>query len=667
MRGRKGEPRPGGSLVLRRRILLLAFALAGLAVLTRAFQLQAVESERWTEAALDQQRERVPLPARRGTIYDRDGVPLALSHETFSIAVAPREIRDRAAVEAALRGVLSLSRAEARRATDPDRRWVVLPGRFSAEQRQQLGELRGVHYERRLERFYPQGDVGREVIGFVAADGRALGGIEQQMDGMLRGEPGYSVLRRDAHGDAAPAISLPVVPARDGADVHLTIDFDLQEIADAALRNAVDSTGSAGGDLLILDPRTGEMLAAASRRGEVRNLAAITEPYEPGSTLKPFMAAALLAEGLADLTDVIDAEDGRWRDENGRVITDSHASDSLQLREVLIHSSNIGIVKFSSRLQPGVQYQYLRDFGFGTPTGVEYPSEASGVLRRPSQWSGLSAASLAMGYEISVTPLQLGAAYGSLANGGVLMEPFMVGKVTRPDGDVLHRRRPRPLRRVVPREVAADLTKVLVEVVEQGTAREASLSTFAVAGKTGTARRTGANGRYEPGAYNSTFVSYFPAHDPQIVILVKLDRPTGAYYGGLVAAPVTRETLQGILAARSSTLRGGTLLATRMPGALQPASALLPPALAGVGPAAPAEEAHVFTLGDFDLAVEPEPSATAVVPQLRGLPFRDAVLRAHEAGFQVRLAGRGAVRATRPGAGVRSAVGDTLVLIGSER
>lgn len=649
------RPGPGDALAIRRRVLLLAFTLAGAAVLSRAFQLQALESDRWTAAALDQQRERVPLAPRRGTIYDRDGVALALSHETYRISLAPREVRDRAAVMERLTEVLDLAQAQARRATDPARRWVVLPGRFSAEQRKMLGDLPGVHYERRLERFYPQGRVGREVIGIVTADGRALGGIEQQLDGMLRGEPGYSVLRRNARGDAAPAHSLPVVPARDGADVHLTIDLDLQEIADAALRNAVESTGSQGGDLLILDPRTGEVLAAVSSRRSGSTLAAITEPYEPGSTLKPFMVAALLSERRAALAETVDGEKGRWRDSNGRVITDSHAIEKMTLRDALVESSNIGMVKFSTRLEPGMQYQYLRDFGFGTPTGIAYPSESSGVLRRPAQWSAYSAASLAMGYEISVTPLQLGAAYGALANGGVLMEPFMVREIRSADRGSLHRRHPRELRRVVPARVAEAVTDVLVEVVEKGTAKQASLASFSVAGKTGTARRTGDDGRYEAGSYTSTFVSYFPAEDPQIVILVKLDRPTGAYYGGLTAAPVTRETLQGILAARSSALDGSALLASRLPE----------PRLPAVGPLA-------SRLLPDDPGVDPAPGRSPgaaladprVVPTVEGLRFREAAHRAHAAGLHVRLQGSGRVSGTRPAAGTPVAPGDTLVLIG---
>ncbi|HEU4457314.1 MAG TPA: penicillin-binding transpeptidase domain-containing protein, partial [Longimicrobium sp.] len=620
--------------------------------------------------ALEQQRERVPLPARRGAVYDRDGVPLALSHETYRVSVAPRELRDRGATRTLLVEALGVPRTVARKATDPGRRWVVLPGRFSTEQRERVGRVAGVYFERQLERFYPQGRVGRELTGVMSSDGRALGGVEQQFDDLLRGEHGYSVLRRDARGRTQAALSLPVVPPTDGADVQLTIDLDLQEIADEALRSAVASANASGGDLLLLDVRTGEILAAASRRrGRTGGLTAITEPYEPGSTLKPLVAAALLAEGRVGPGDRVHAEEGRW-ETSERTITDTHALGWVSLDEVIRESSNIGIVKFASRLQPGVQYRYLRDFGFGTPTGVEYPSESSGRLRRPANWSKLSSGSLAMGYEIAVTPLQLAAAYGALANGGVLMEPHLLREIRGPDGSRLEAREARPLRRVVPEDVAAQVTEMLAAVVQDGTATRASIEKFAVAGKTGTSRRTGANGRYIAGSYTASFVGYFPADDPQIVIFVKIDEPRGDYYGGLTAAPVTRETLQGILASRSSALDVGRLISARADAGAA--------ARTLAGTAARMDAAATDAAGRTGIHVleldAPPPAAPANgaemrvrVPQLAGLSLRDAAYRAHTAGLRVRLKGSGSVASTRPEAGSTLQRGDTLLLVAEAR
>jgi cell division protein FtsI (penicillin-binding protein 3) len=650
----------------RRRLLIVSIAIAAVLIVGRSVQLQGFEGDKWRAEAAAQQQARVPLAARRGAIFDRDGVPLALTRETFRLSIAPNELTDRDAAVRQLAQVLELGRSAARRATSKDRKWVVLPGRFTAEQRREIGDPRGFHWERRLERFYPQGSVGREVLGGISGDGRPLGGMEQALDEMLAGRDGYSVMRRDGKGRKEASVALPVVQATDGNDVYLSIDFDLQEIADAALGAAIDSTGAAGGDLLLMDPRTGEVLAAVSRRqGGSLGVGAFIEPYEPGSVAKPLFVSTLLATGKATLGESVHGEGGRWTDPDGRVHTDVHAYDWLTLRDALRVSSNIGMVKFVPRLSPGQQFGMLRDFGFGTPTGVEYPAESSGRLPRPDRWSKPTGASLATGYELSVTPLQLALAYGALANGGVLMEPRLVREVRGRDGKTLERRDPREVRRVIPRGVAGQIRDVLVTVVADGTATRASLSTFEVAGKTGTARRTGANGRYEAGQYNSTFVGFFPARDPQLTILVRLDRPQGEYYGGLTAAPVTRETLQAILAARSPGLDRRSLLATRLP-AQSPARA------AGTRradpPPAGSEGVYVFVSTDnVGRAVDDRPSAPVAMPDLAGLPLRDAARRLHALGVRVRVRGGGFVASTRPAAGQPVARGDTLVIVGDSR
>lgn len=649
----------------RRRLLLASIGVAALLVVGRSVQLQGFEGEKWKTEAAEQQQARVALPARRGAIFDRDGVPLALTRETFRLSIAPGELRDRDAAVRDLGRVLDLPRAAVRRATDPRRRWVVLPGRFTAEQRRTLGDARGFHWERRLERFYPQGTVGREVLGGVSGDGRALGGMEQALDARLSGRDGYSILRRDGKGRQEASVALPVVQAQDGADVYLTIDFDLQEIADAALGEAIDSTGASGGDLLLMDPRTGEILAAVSKRtGGARGVGAFIEPYEAGSTLKPFFVSTLLTTGKANLGERVYGEHGRWVSPTGRVHTDTHAYEWLTLRDALRVSSNIGMVKFVPRLSPGQQFAMLRDFGFGTPTGVEYPAESSGRLPRPDRWSKATAASLATGYEMSVTPLQLALAYGALANGGTLMEPRLLREVRGRDGRTLERHEPREVRRAISSNVAGQIRDVLVSVVEDGTATRASLSTFEVAGKTGTARRAGPDGRYESGSYNATFVGFFPARDPQLTILVRLDRPQGAYYGGTTAAPVTRETLQAILAARSPGLDRRSLLATRLPsrGANPPASTRRHDEPV---PEGGSEGVYVFVETDgLGRAAEPARTAPVAVPELAGLPLRDAARRLHALGVRVRVRGGGFVARSEPAAGAPVAAGDTLLLVG---
>ncbi|HEX6939377.1 MAG TPA: penicillin-binding transpeptidase domain-containing protein [Longimicrobiales bacterium] len=660
----------------RRRALLAGLLLAGSMILGRGFQLQVLEGARWRARALGQHRQRVVLPAPRGTIYDRNGVPLAASREAYRVSIAPRELRDRAAVAARLREVLELTSAQAARAVDPRRVWSVLPGRYDEVARQRLAGEPGIYFEKVVERLYPHGELALELVGRVGADGRAQGGLELEFDSLLSGQPGEAVAKRDAWGRVIPGSLIPVVEPVPGHDVVLTIDYALQEIADDALRRAVEQTEAVGGDLVLADPETGEILAAATvRRRGPRNWLAVMEPYEPGSTIKPFVVAALLAEHRATLGDSIFAEHGRY-EVGGRTITDEHGYGWLTLRDALRFSSNIAMAKAARRLEPADQYGYLRDFGFGTPTGVPYPSEASGLLRRPDRWSRYSQSSLAMGYEVSVTPLQMVLAYGALANGGVLMEPRLVREVRSRGGRVIERFDPRPVRRVVPEAVARQISDALVEVVEAGTGRAAGLGSFQVAGKTGTARQF-RNGRYEAGSYTASFAGFFPAEDPQFSFLVRLDRPKGAYYGGLAAAPVMRATLAAALAARETALdrRAVAAAVVRAPvsvgrpsrlrrGRVGSPAAAVAPAVASLPPAGP----FIFALDAsppqrFVAAAAPAPRE---VPDVVGLSLRDAARLLHAAGFRVVIDGSGAVAGTTPGGGALARPGAVVRIRGRE-
>lgn len=539
---------------LRRRLLVLGLlAFAGL-LAARSFEVAVIEHGAWLSRAGEQHAHRLELPAPRGMIYDRDGVPLAASREGYSLAIATHEVTDATALVAKLRAAAGLTAARAERAVDRSDRWRVLPGRFDEEAREALDGIPGVHFQRVVQRFYPHGALAGEVLGRVNTAGEALGGIELEFDSLLAGRPGLAVVRHGPSGRPIPGMMLRVTDPEPGRDLVLTIDYELQAIADDALHNAVMSTRAAGGELLLLDPRTGDVLAAVSRRADrvASHWSGATTPFEPGSTMKPFAVAALLAEGRATLSDSIHGGDGQYAI-HGRVLTDVHEFGWLTLAEGLRKSSNIVVAKAASRLTSAQQYTYLRDFGFGSPTGVSYPSESGGRLRRPRAWSKQSSASLAIGYEIAATPLQLALAYAAIANGGVLVEPRLVKEIRARDGRIERGFEPRAVRRVVSRDVADAVRNVLVGAVETGTGRAAAMGPFRLAGKTGTVR-VATGGGYVSGAYRSTFAGFFPAVDPQLVFVVKLEEPEGEYYGGLTAAPVTRATLEAALAARSTAL-----------------------------------------------------------------------------------------------------------------
>lgn len=646
-------------MTLRRRVLLGFWVLTSVVLVARAGQLQILQGDTWREAADGQQRGTATLPAPRGSILDRDRVPLAVSHETFTVGVAPHELKDRDAAATALSSALALSDREARSITRSDRRWVPIRGRFPAMVREALDGVQGIYVERELDRFYPHGDLARGVLGRIQDD-TGRGGVEQHFDSLLMGFAGRAVDARDSRGRPIPGQTWIVEEPRSGGQVVLTLDLELQEIAEEALAEAVAETEAAGGTVLVTEPRTGEILAMASvRDGSPNSLAAINTPYEPGSTLKPFTVATLLKHGVAELGDSVDTEEGSWRI-HGRTLRDVHAEGKITLADALRVSSNVGIAKMAQGLSAAQQYEALRDFGFGVPTGIPLSGEAPGTLRRPSQWSRQSPASLAIGYEIAVTPIQMAMAYGALANGGSLMEPRLVKEVRDADGQVLDRFEPRVVRRVLPGWLTRVVNEVLVDVVEDGTGTAARLATFDVAGKSGTSRIWSPSGGYERGAYFSSFVGFFPADEPQLVVYVMLERPKGAYYGGAIAAPVTGATLEAILAARRPPLDRSAL--ARL--AANPRRAVADP-LSDVRFASADLTGVRRAAGDEWQSRSPGDKASAVTVRLEDLadlPVREAVRRLHARGLRVTWDGGGLVRRTVPKPGAVVVPGDTIHL-----
>ncbi|HUF65942.1 MAG TPA: penicillin-binding transpeptidase domain-containing protein [Gemmatimonadaceae bacterium] len=643
---------------------LLLFAGA---LVWQTANLQLVETEAWAAQANRQHFSPSALPAVRGPILDAAGTMLVETRELTRLSVAPREVRNLDAVIRALRRA-GVPPAALRRLRDPERRWVDLPGAFPPADVAALSGTRGVYPKPVVDRVYaPSGGV-RRIVGRLDADGRPLDGLELALDSLLRGDSARMRLPRDRFGrpmaGPAGAATLP----RPGATVTLTLNRALQDICERALALAVDTLGASGGDIVVLNPHTGEILAMASRRTDPRATAntAISEPFEPGSTLKPFVAAALLARRKAHPGEIIPTYDGVLQLER-RVIRDVHKAPEMTLADVIRHSSNIGIVQFGDRLSQREKYELLRDLGFGTPTGIPLPAEASGTLREPRYWSRQTPASLMMGYEIAVTPLQLAAAYSTLANGGVLIEPQLIREVRSPEGDVLYRARPRPVRRIFTPEAADAVRGMLLNVVDSGTAMKADLVNYEVGGKSGTARRV-VGGRYAQGRYTASFVGVFPVNAPQYVVLVKLDDPQGAIYGGQTAAPLTRVVLEAALAARDAALdrlslaaaNRGTLdsfvavrrtsdgrdapnavsKATPLPVAAPPAGTLM----AALPAVRPPRELPPETTRTFDVPValvrasgvrggsRPRP-----VPEVTGAPVRDAVRMLHDAGFRVVL------------------------------
>jgi cell division protein FtsI (penicillin-binding protein 3) len=663
-------------LAQRRRFMLAVWLLANVVVVARAVHVQVFQTAMWRDAAEAQHQTTTEIAPPRGRILDRDGVPLAESREVVKISIAPAEIRDVAEVRKLLRSTLHLTAAQASRYTDPKDPWGVIPGDFDPSVLESLAGVRGVHIDHTYKRFYPRDQLARGVLGAVL-EGQGIGGIEQVYENVLRGQPGRQIAARDNQGRVIPGGTLVLSEPVPGGDVRLTLDLDLQEIAHEALADALETTKARGGDVLVTNPRTGEILAMVSAgAGRMDGLSAINAPYEPGSTIKPFTVSAILESGVGSLDDLIDTGNGVWQ-QGGRRITDTSAHGLVSLAEVLRVSSNVGTTKAALEMAPGIQFEKLRDFGFGVQTGILLPGEVPGLLKHPRDWGGQSQASMAMGYEISVTPIQMAMGYGALANDGVLMEPRLVREVRDNAGALLERQRPRAVRQAVSAEVAREVSRVLVEVVEEGTGTAARLEAFQVAGKTGTSR-IWADGTYNNGRYFASFAAFFPADDPQLVVFVKLDSPKGAYYGGATAAPVSRATMEAALATWSTPLDQRALMASarRASSSASVTTASRPASSGGAVrfasanlPAPSAYTAPAPTRASIDLpsvTEDPEPrkgaDGSVPVPDVSGLAGRVAARRLHRAGLRVAWDGGAEVTGSIPAAGSRALPGDTIRL-----
>jgi len=678
-------------LARRRQVIVFAvFALFAGRLAFSLFDIQVRNHEGYVEAAQKQQKKRVVIPPERGTIYDRNGIPLAVNREQYEIYLVPNHIDDVDRFVERFTEVVPYDPDRLRRKLAAGGWYVRLLRGESRETVKRLEEagLDGVGVETYHVRHYPHGDLAATVLGGVDVDNRGIEGVELYYEDALSGRPGYAIHQRDALGREYPNLAYPLEPPVHGNDVYLTLDVELQEIVQGALDAALERTRAKGGSVVVVDPRTGEVLAMADRRpeggqaGSHRN-GAVVDQFEPGSTFKIVTLAGLYEEGLAAPADSVFCEDGQWRTD-GRTLTDVHPYGWLTVERVIAESSNICAAKLGTRLGNARTYEYARRFGFGLPTGLDFPGEPRGLLKRPEAWSSLTPASMAMGYEVMVTSLQMAMAYAAIANGGELMRPYIGRRIVTPGGEVVYEATPQRIRRVVEPATAELVTRALVGVVEAGTARSARLELIPVAGKTGTALKTGEGG-YERGRYTSSFAGFSPAREARYAVYVRIDEPIGAYYGGAVAAPVFREAMESTLL--TETLKDAPGLIDRVRGVDRvvwtasdtfsalprfegvptgPGSGSASAGDAGVpwpvpGPAppygevaaAPPPESSVPYVVDVSAQGPPEssgfdPRARIKVPDFSDLSIREAVRTAAKLGLRLSFGGTGRVVGQQP-------------------
>ena len=532
----------------RIRLLLVALVLALAGTFARAVWLQGVRAEPLSLLAATQQRQTVELPARRGTLFDRNGVPLAVGEQATTAFADPTLIENAGAVAAAAEKTLGVDGEPLYPLlTDKSRAFVYLRRKADAEDAAALAarELPGVGFYTEERRTYPQGSVAAHVLGFAGADNVGLAGLELSLDAALRGRAGRETVVRDPVGRVVDVLS--ETEQRRGRDVFLTLDHSIQAQAEDVLRRTVRQWGAKAATAIVLDPRSGEVLAMANapsfdanRFGDVgpnvqRNRA-VTDTYEPGSTFKLITVAGVLSEGLVSprtpftLAPTIHVAD--------RIIGEHEprGTETMSVSRILSQSSNVGTVTLAQLLGKPRLASWIDRFGFGRKTGVEFPGETRGIVLPPERWSGSTIGNVPIGQGIAVTPLQMAAAYAAIANDGVWVEPRLVARVggrARPTGE---------RRRVVTKVVAAQLSAMLTGVVAEGTGRLAAISGYRVAGKTGTAAKPLPDGSgYSTSNYVASFVGFVPATRPELVIAITVDEPRGAIWGGTVAAPAFNE------------------------------------------------------------------------------------------------------------------------------
>lgn len=662
--------------------VLSVLVLAGAGTLVwRAYDLQVSSGVVLAAEAEAAQFRDVHLAPKRGTIYDRTGSELAVSVDVETIVANPRVLRaegvepaDAARRLAPVVGVdvetltTRLSRASA---------YASIARQVSPEVAEAVRvlDIPGVYFTRESDRFYPNRSLAAHILGHVNVDGEGAAGLEMSMDEHLRGDPATVPALRDAEGRVVFSDTLLDDRATLGDDVYLTIDRTIQAVAERELELSVRTFEAQAGSVVVMDPATGEILAMASYPTFDPNdpgasppaswrFRAITDRFEPGSTVKPFTIAAALAAGVLRPTEMIDCLHGVMEVEGAARITDTHPNDALSPAGILLHSSNIGAALIGGRLGARGLYRAFRRFGFGAMTGIPLPGETAGVLSHHTRWYERDLYSIAFGQGMSVNALQLATAMGVIANGGRLVEPILVSRVVEPDGDLALEASPRVRRQVIPRATARLVADMLTAVTsEAGTGAEAAIDGYLVAGKTGTAQISDELGDYatNSGRWLSSFVGFVPAEAPRLVIAVIIHEPTIDHYGGVVAGPVFRRVGEAALRHLGVPPSGSGDALDAIARDLRERARLRSAAEIAVAATAPATDVEA----EPEVAVVPVEvgEGEALVPDLDGSSARRAREACAALGLEVELEGSGSVVAQSPAAGTVVELGTRVRLV----
>ncbi len=538
----------------RHAALLLVFIAAFLVVATRLVWLQVVAAPALAQKATAQRMRDIELQPRRGTIYDREGEPLAVSVAARTVYAAPNQIKDKALVAKGLADTLGGDPKAYLAKISKDSGFVYIERKVDLDRAKALEDLdlEGIGFIDDFRRMYPSGELACQVLGFVGVDDTGLAGLESFYNEQLAGTPGVMLGERDPQGRPIPGGIQKALEPVHGHDIVITVDKDIQYQAQLEIANAVKAWGAKSGSVVIMNPRNGEIYAMASAPGfnpndygkakaeAIRNKP-ITDAYEPGSTIKGLTASAVVEKGYYNPKSMFHLPP--TLQVGGRTIHESHGRGAVtwSLTQIVTNSSNVGTVKLGQKLGKQGLYDSFSAFGLTERTGIDFPGEAKGWLPPPTEWSASSIGNIPFGQGVSVTPMQLARAIGAIANRGEIVTPHFLMEVPQaPDVAPAW-----PRRRAISAKTAATVTGMLQAVVTEGTGKAAAVPGYSVAGKTGTAQKALSGGRgYAGGKYVGSFIGFLPAEDPQVLVCVTIDEPRNAIYGGTVAAPTFSKLAQ---------------------------------------------------------------------------------------------------------------------------
>ncbi|MCI0514554.1 PASTA domain-containing protein [candidate division KSB1 bacterium] len=543
----------------RLAILIIGVFIFWTVLILRLVHIQLLNKRKYVDMGANQYTQAEELRSDRGVIYDRNMTSLALNRPVYSIGVDVRKLQNLRETARVLAPHLKKSESALYRELTNSAGFIWLARELDTEQALAISALKipGIQKIKESRRIYPYKQVASQLLGFTNVDERGLSGIEHTFDVELHGKAGRARVQQDALGTKLMNVNYDVQKPEAGKDVILTIDYLYQSIVEEELRQSIQTFGADGGMVVMLQPQTGEILALASEPGFDCNHArscepglwrnrAITDVYEPGSTFKIVLMTAILQEKLKNIQDKIFCENGSYRILDHEV-KDHKGYGELPLGDVLVYSSNIGMAKLARGINREIFYTYARNFGFGNLTNIDLGGEIPGELKEPVFWSDYTPVAMAMGYEVAVTPLQLAMAYAAIANGGKLLQPQIIRQIGK-DLKTVAPVRPEVIRQVLTPATAKMMRDLLQQAVERGTGTKARFDSLKICGKTGTAHKYAAEAKsYSSSEFLASFVGFFPAEHPEVLLCIMIDNPRTTYWGGEVAAPTFKKIVQRLV------------------------------------------------------------------------------------------------------------------------